>query len=240
LARVARGRAPDGAACLLKEAAVERGREGVERESAALVALAGLGSVPAVRAAWDGGVALEWIEGGTLANAGERGVDEEVASRALESLARVHAARDSRGPLAMVHGDLSPGNVHVGDEARGVVLADFGLASWRDRPRVVDGVFRGTLAYAAPEVARGEPFDQGADLFALAASLLHAATGVPLRDPTAASAVMLVEAGTRPFDASHPWHNLARDRVGSRVAEVLFAYLAFDAKDRPRGRSGPC
>ena len=100
------------------------------------------------------------------------------------------------------------------------------------------GAFRGTLAYAAPEVARSEGFDGRADDFALAASMLHVVTGIPLRETTGAPAVMLVDAGTRPLDASHPWRHLARKLFDHAIAEALLACLAFDpVTARPKRRS---
>lgn len=118
---------------------------------------------------------------------------ERAARVAYEALAIVHEARDEDGPLAIVHADLSPANLAIDDAAEVAILLDFDLALWRDAPREAraDGAFRGTIGYTAPEVARGEAPTPASDLFSLAASLLHAATG---RAPRTG-------AGTLPFAA---------------------------------------
>ena len=91
------------------------------------------------------------------------------------------------------------------------------------------GPFRGTLAYAAPEVARGEPFGAPADVFALAASFLHATCGAPPRT-TADSAVMLLAAGDCPIDA---WAQQAARALPPPLARTLVRCCAFDANERP-------
>src|SRR5262252_4601636 len=50
---------------------------------------------------------------------------------AFGALAAVHEAADDEGPLAIVHGDVSPANVAVADDASEAWLLDFGLASGR-------------------------------------------------------------------------------------------------------------
>jgi len=242
LVAVALGRGPDGAACVLKEAAIGRGIEPIAREEGLLRALgeAKVAGVPRLVAAWEGGLAMEVIPWPTLASSSARmrgdGVFREAVARAaFARLAAVHAAADARGPLGVTHGDLSPGNVYARGDGAEVAIADFGLGSFREAPPPADGVFRGTLLYAAPEVARGEPADAGSDDFALAASLLDAATGVALRrGESGAVAASLVEAGAVPLAAAHPWRALAPALFSTGVAEALLACLAFDPRDRPR------
>lgn len=154
---------------------------------------------------------------------------DRVVRSAFSSLDVVHGARDARGPLAMVHADLSPSNLLVSESGEEATLIDFGLASWRDAPRDPGGAFRGTLLYVAPEVARGEPFDARADTFALAAALAHVACGAPLRTETS-SAALLSEAAEKTPDPSP-----LEGRFSSNILHFLRLCLAFDPKDRPRG-----
>ncbi len=154
---------------------------------------------------------------------------DRVVRSAFSSLDVVHRARDARGPLAMVHADLSPSNVLVSDSGDDTRLIDLGLASWRDAPRDPGGAFRGTLLYVAPEVARGETFDERADTFALAASLAHVANGAPLRTGTS-SAALLSEAAEKTIDPSP-----LEGRFSPDILHFLQRCLAFDPKDRPRG-----
>jgi eukaryotic-like serine/threonine-protein kinase len=114
------------------------------------------------------------------------------ARAAYRTLDAIHAARDATGPLDVVHADLSPANVASSADGARVVVLDLGLARWRESA-AFDGTFRGTVAYVAPEVAAGTAPTRAADVFALAASLAHAATGAPPR-PQAMLAVALVTA----------------------------------------------
>jgi eukaryotic-like serine/threonine-protein kinase len=113
------------------------------------------------------------------------------------ALAEVHAAEDASGPLGVVHGDLSPDNLLVSDDAARALVIDFGLARYRDSAALVPGAFRGTARYVAPEVARGDAASPTSDRFALAMTLLHAASGEAPRDG-GSLASMIVMAGTEP------------------------------------------
>jgi serine/threonine protein kinase len=121
----------------------------------------------------------------------------EAARAAFAALASVHEAADLDGPLAVVHADLSVDNVAVAEDASGAMMLDFGLACWRGSA-ARDGSFRGTLTYAAPEIARGEAPTTRSDLFSLAAALLHVATGTPPRSETGGPALLTV-AATEPL-----------------------------------------
>ena len=233
---------------MLKSAAIDRAIPALRNEQDLLRALgaAGVAGVPRLLAGWSGGFALEHLAMPTLReHQGEarrdRKLRDALARRAFRRLGEVHAAVDRGGtPLDVVHGDVSPDNVLVAPDGSEAILADFGLARWRDGAPLEGGAFRGTLLYVAPEVARGDPFDARADDFALAASLLHVATGIALRGESGSPAVTLVEAGTRPLDASHPWRALAPSLFDSAIAEALLACLAFDPRDRPRETPRPC
>jgi predicted Ser/Thr protein kinase len=134
---------------------------------------------------------------------GRRIASFEDARPAFEALAAVHA----RG---VVHGDVSPPNVIVG-EAR-AWLVDFG-----------DGT---TVGFAAPERARGEPIDERADVFSMAATIISSASGVPARNlGDLPQAAQLVLAGERPLD----------DAFVALAPKTLRDCLAFDPNMRPRG-----
>jgi predicted Ser/Thr protein kinase len=232
--RVALTRAPDGREVIVKQAAIGRATAAVAHEARILDALerAGVAGVPRVLARWDGAIALERLPMETIGEQAEAlrrdaGLRARTARAAFARLEAVHQA-------GVVHGDLSPGNVYIGADGAEACLADFGLARFLAEAPDGNGTFRGTLLYVAPEVARGEPAGTAADVFALAASLLHTATGVPLRDARAEAAAVLVAAGTRPLDATHPWPLAARAWFPAALADTLLRCLAFDPDGRPR------
>ncbi|MBI5160343.1 MAG: serine/threonine protein kinase, partial [Micrococcales bacterium] len=113
----------------------------------------------------------EHIEGAPLLDALTDATPERLAlvfvelARALEPLHR----------SGLLHGDLKPQNVIVGEDTR-VRLIDFGLARRQDG-RESSGL--GTIAYLAPEIAQGKPADVRSDLYAFGATLFHALTGQP-------------------------------------------------------------
>jgi len=144
------------------------------------------------------------------------------ALHAFEALAMLHEAK-------VVHADLNPDNVMVADDGRAATLLDFGLARWPGAPPMPDGPFRGTLAYAAPELARGEAFDGRADLFALSATVLHRASGVAPRQQES-QAAMLLAAGENDVT---PWATASARPLPAAAADVLARCCAFAAADRP-------
>jgi serine/threonine protein kinase len=95
----------------------------------------------------------------------------ELIAQAAEGLAAVHAC-------GLLHRDLKPGNILVGDD--GVPrLVDFGLAMPLGDQALQH--LSGTLAYMPPEQARGEidRIDPRTDLFGLGAVLYYLLTGGP-------------------------------------------------------------
>jgi len=95
----------------------------------------------------------------------------EVFVQAARGLAAAHA-------VGIVHRDVKPSNIIVGDDGRARVL-DFGLAR---AGLGEDGAVVGTPAYMAPEQQRGERVDTRADQFALCVALWEALGGTRPRD----------------------------------------------------------
>ncbi|HQP35074.1 MAG TPA: ABC transporter substrate-binding protein [Polyangiaceae bacterium] len=75
-------------------------------------------------------------------------------------------ARDG-SPLGIVHRDVSPQNILVGEDGIARV-ADFGIARALDTSvESTRDQMRGKLAYFSPEQANGEPIDRRSDIFSL-------------------------------------------------------------------------
>jgi serine/threonine-protein kinase len=136
---------------------------------------------------------MEYVHGeslaGLLAVAKARGenVPTRVACTMLShALHGLHAAHDTRGengePLGIVHRDVSPQNVIVGEDGIARVL-DFGIAKAKDQRRVTPtGELKGKLAYMAPEQYRGEEVDRRVDVYGASVMFWEVLTGNTLFD----------------------------------------------------------
>ena len=99
-------------------------------------------------------------------------------SQALVVGLEVCRALDYAHKRGMLHHDLRPASIMFGED-RKVRVADFGVSSviaekaWGDDAMVSQERAR----YCAPEQAEGEPFDEKADVYALALILVEAVTG---------------------------------------------------------------
>jgi serine/threonine-protein kinase len=176
---------------------------------------------------------LEYIEGADLTGIGGATVATPIALRIIRDLLRalvgVHSLRDEQGrPLGLIHRDLSLANLLVDINGR-VKLTDFGLA------RAVSGSqaattgqsIKGTLAYLAPEQARGAPVDARTDLFAAGAILYEMLAGAPIyNDDDARIALARARAGDVQSLAS------ARPGMPFPLVEFVDRALAAEAADR--------
>ena len=130
-------------------------------------------------------IVMEYLEGTTL--------DDRLAARSmglrtvLDLSLQIADALDAAHAAGIVHRDIKPANVFIGSRDQVKVL-DFGLAKMRvpaARHAGVTaaegtqlGVVMGTVAYMAPEQARGEQVDHRADIWSFGAVLHEMATGM--------------------------------------------------------------
>jgi serine/threonine protein kinase len=100
-----------------------------------------------------------------------------IGQQMARALHYAHHRVTSKGPLGLVHRDVSPGNVLLGFDGA-VKLADFGVARASGRlAETVGGEFKGKYVYASPEQVRGERVDSRSDLFSLGLVLHELITG---------------------------------------------------------------
>ncbi len=155
------------------------------------------------------------------------GCDEGRLRRALpqlvSGLSALHAAQK-------IHRDVKPSNILVTPEGR-VVLLDFGLvmpADTLDRDSTA-GALVGTVAYMAPEQARGDRITPATDFYAVGTVLYEALTGrLPFRGP-----LMQVLADKQQH-APAPPRAIVRG-VSEDLDELCTDLLRRAPEDRPTG-----
>jgi class 3 adenylate cyclase len=167
-----------------------------------------------------GGSVDELIEG-----SGGKGIGVDESIRIAEQVASALEHAHARG---VVHRDVKPGNVWLGDDGN-AKLGDFGLAVALDRSRLTaEGMMLGTVAYMAPEQALGRPPDARSDLYSLGAMLYEMLTGRPPFLGDEAVAVISQHIGTAAVAPS--WHN---PDVPPMLEKLVLALLAKDPDGRP-------
>jgi streptogramin lyase len=144
--------------------------------------------------------------------------------RAAQIVAQVGGALDAAHAHGLVHRDVKPANVLLGNDDH-AYLTDFGLTKREastgaglSRP----GGWVGTLGFVAPEQIRGERVDARTDVYALGCVLVHALTGgAPY---------------IRDSDEATLWAHLNSpppvDRVPEEFAGIVERALSKDPADR--------
>jgi eukaryotic-like serine/threonine-protein kinase len=129
-------------------------------------------------------------------------------ARALRIARQVAAGLSAAHEVGIVHRDLKPENVMLDADDTAVIM-DFGLARANDGANLTrTGAVMGTVAYMAPEQARGETIDQRADIYAWGLMLYDMLAGRRRsgRDPMSELLARMQEAPTpiRTFEPQVP------------------------------------
>ena len=133
-------------------------------------------------------IAMELLEGRTWAELRQRaaengkrmpaGVALRVLTEACRGLDAAHRAVDEEGkPLALVHRDFTPDNIHVGVKGD-VKVIDFGIArtsAWGSGTE--PGTLKGKFFYMSPEMITAKKVDHRADIFAAGVMLYEQLCG---------------------------------------------------------------
>ncbi len=148
----------------------------------------------------------------------------EITADLCEALAHAHA----RG---VVHRDIKPQNVVVGDDPRAgrrAKLMDFGIARIAGAPTLTAaGEMIGTLAYMSPEQADGELAGPESDVYSLALTAYEGWAGVnPVAGRTPAQTVRRI-GGTLPPLRSH------RPDLPEGLTDTIDACLDAEPELRP-------
>jgi serine/threonine-protein kinase len=152
---------------------------------------------------------------------------DEAARIILGAARGLAAAHD----LGMVHRDIKPDNILLGDKGA-VKVADFGLARLHgDTPRgAAPEPIAGTPNFMSPEQARGLPLDYRSDLYSLGATWFYLLAGRPPFDGPGITEILQlqVSAPTPPLAA-------VRNDVPADHVALLERMMAKDPERRPQG-----
>ena len=145
-------------------------------------------------------------------------------TEAARTGSQVAAALAVAHGLGIVHRDVKPGNVLIGDDGA-ARICDFGISrSFGDTALTMTGMITGTPAYLAPEVARGQEASFASDVYSLGATLYAAVEGAPPfgTEGNAIAVLYRVTAG----ELKPP------ERAGA-LGPLLVAMMSADPRDRP-------
>ncbi len=131
-------------------------------------------------------IVMEALKGETLRDRIKRAPIK--VSEVLELAIQLADALEAAHSQGIVHRDIKPGNIFVGEKNRLKIL-DFGLAKLvqptnatatmsADDQLTVPGSTLGTVSYMSPEQARGDEVDARSDLFSLGTVIYEMAAGV--------------------------------------------------------------
>lgn len=142
------------------------------------------------------------------------------AAAAARIVADCATALEALHSTGVIHRDLKPHNILL--TSHGIRLIDFGISHATDLTRT--RVTLGTVAYIAPEQARGEPATAACDIWALGATLSTLVAGRPPYPDTGDPVRLLALVSRATVDLSD---------LPAALRPLAEACLAPDAADRP-------
>ena len=163
-------------------------------------------------------IAMEYLEGETLAEriARERGRGD-VAS-ALEVMAQVGRGLNYAHERGVVHRDIKPANILVTREGTAKIL-DFGIARAGDKRMTKTGQVMGTIYYMSPEQINGQQLDGRSDIFSAGIVLYELLTGdVPFdEESTGATMMKILTAPAPPLGERAPMSPPVLEEIVARA-----------------------
>lgn len=148
---------------------------------------------------------------------------------AKDILAQVCDGLDAAHRVGVVHRDLKPQNILVG-ERNAVKIIDFGVAKTTFLgDMTATGLILGTPQYMSPEQVKGRPIDARSDIYALGALAYHTFTGGPPFEGNTPIAVGFAVCTEEPADP-----RARREDLPESAARAIAAALAKEPTNRPQ------
>ncbi|HTU96796.1 MAG TPA: serine/threonine-protein kinase [Solirubrobacteraceae bacterium] len=172
-------------------------------------------------------IVMEYVQGETLRDrlAREGALDPPEALRVLTGVA---AGLDAIHGAGIVHRDVKPSNILLGEDGA-VKVADLGVAAVPDRTGITtSGSIIGSLSYMAPEQLEGGPATPAVDIYGLAAVAFETLSGVKARDAPNPVALAHAIATQPPPRLSDAW-----PEAPPVVTELLERAMSREPRDRP-------
>jgi Protein kinase domain len=212
---------PDAARC---EALVASARRAMALPVRGVVKLLDAGSRDGT--VW---LASELAPGKSLATLLEENGPFDTAG-AVAILVAVCGSLEAMHRAGLLHGDVKPGNVLVGDDGS-VLLTDVGVTRSRGP---------GDMAYASPEASHGYPEDERSDLYSLGLLAHEMLTGTSWNDGGSEEATIVLPADVPPAVRGVVIRLLHKDRASRfrRAGDVAAALSGQPSPPRKKGRRG--
>ena len=211
---------------------LEDNRPRFEREQLAMARLTGHPNIVAVLQVGELASGLPFL---VMPFHGQGCLQDRIARSGVLPLAAVlrigvklAGALESAHRLGVVHRDVKPANILLTDYGE-PALCDFGIARVDGAFKTATGLFTGSPAFTAPEVAAGAEPTRASDVYGLGASLFAALTGHAAFERRTGEQV--VAQFLRIATESVP--NLREQQVPDDVAAVVEATMARDPHNRP-------
>jgi len=122
-------------------------------------------------------IIMEYVEGGDLkqkienrAKGGQPFAESLVLRWLVQCVSALHFCHHN---LLLLHRDIKPANILLTKDSD-VKLSDFGLSKSLAASNMQAQTKVGTPLYMSPELCQGQPYDRGADIWALGCTLYHA------------------------------------------------------------------